>query len=224
MRAIPEEAEFVNSGLVRMLTPLADDFETLGVDSDRIVSADSQGAPDMSARFSPTQLTLLGSGSSLPGEAVGNDALLNALKRHCGVAKAHLAKRYAGRLGITSRHLSRSLEHARSGARDGMDAPSLCRKALQKSGPVNDINYLLGHTSTPHTLLPPNIAWVADDLAYSGPYLELRQACTGFANALVIAAAMIGEDPATRIGIVGSENGSPYFDINSDFALSRATH
>ena len=80
------------------------------------------------------------------------------------------------------------------------------------------MSYLIGHTATPHSLLPPNIAWVADELRYMGPYVELRQACAGFSNALAIAAAMIAEDGSARIGIVGSENGSPYFDISKGFA------
>jgi len=47
--------------------------------------------------------------------------------------------------------------------------------------------------------------------------MELRQACTGFASGLAVAAAMIVEDDSTTIGIVGSENGSPYFNISNDF-------
>ena len=172
----------------------------------------------MTTRFSNTRLKLLGTGSALPGAAVDTDQLLAALTVHCGDSSAKLAKKYATRLGIRSRHVSRDLGRARSGARPGMDAPSLCKKAILNAGGDGELSYLIGHTSTPHTLLPPNVAWVADAMAYSGPYLELRQACTGFANALVIASAMIAEDPDVKIGIVGSENGSPYFDISEDFA------
>ena len=172
----------------------------------------------MSARFSETRLKLLGSGAALPGEPVENDELLTALAAHCGKAKAALARKFANRLGIRSRHLSRDLQKVRSGARPGFDAPSLCKAALIESVDGAGMSYLIGHTSTPHTMLPPNIAWVADELRYAGPYLELRQACTGFSNGLAIAAAMIAEDPSARIGIVGSENGSPYFDISKDFA------
>ena len=172
----------------------------------------------MSARFSNTRLKLLGSGSALPGDPVDNDELLAALATHCGAGKAKLARKYADRLGIRSRHVSRDLGKARSGARDGFDAPTLCSKALASAASRTAMSYLIGHTSTPHTLLPPNIAWVADTLNYAGPYLELRQACTGFANALAVAAAMVAEDGEAEIGIVGSENGSPYFDISEDFA------
>ena len=172
----------------------------------------------MSARFSNTRLKLLGSGRALPGAPVDNDELLAALAAHCGRGKARLARKYADRLGIRSRHVSRDLGKAKSGAREGFDAPTLCRDAIVAAAGPAAITYLIGHTSTPHTLLPPNIAWVADGLQYAGPYLELRQACTGFANALAVAAAMIAEDGGAAIGIVGSENGSPYFDITEDFA------
>ncbi len=172
----------------------------------------------MTARFSKIRLKLLGSGQALPGEPVGNNELLAALEAHCGAGKAKLARKYADRLGIRSRHVSRDLGKARSGARNGLDAPTLCKTAITKAAGHGGMSYLIGHTSTPHTLLPPNIAWVADELAYTGPYMELRQACTGFANALVVAAAMIAEDNEAEIGIVGSENGSPYFDISEDFA------
>jgi len=172
----------------------------------------------MTTRFSNTRLKLLGSDQALPGDAIGNDELLAALATHCGTGKARLARKYAERLGIRSRHVSRDLSKAKSGARAGFDAPTLCKSAVAGAAGDRPMSYLIGHTSTPHTLLPPNIAWVADELAYAGPYMELRQACTGFANALVIAAAMIAEDGEAEIGIVGSENGSPYFDISEDFA------
>jgi len=172
----------------------------------------------MTTRFSNTRLKLLGSGQALPGEPVDNDQLLAALAAHCGAAKARLARKYADRLGIRSRHVSRDLGKARSGSRSGLDAPTLCKTAVAEAAGHGRMSYLIGHTSTPHTLLPPNIAWVADELAYAGPYMELRQACTGFANALAVAAAMIAEDGNAEIGIVGSENGSPYFDISEDFA------
>lgn len=172
----------------------------------------------MSAHFAGTGLRLLGSGSAFPGQPVDNEALLCALAELCGADKAKLARKYAERLGIRARHVSRDLGKARSGARAGFDAPALCNAAVREATGAAGMDFLIGHTATPHTLLPPNIAWVADELRYAGPYLELRQACTGFANALVIAAAMIAADGGARIGIVGSETGSPYFDMSRDFA------
>ena len=65
--------------------------------------------------------------------------------------------------------------------------------------------------------MPPNVAWVAEDLQFDRPYLELRQACTGFASALTVAAAMIAEAPDEQIGIVGSETGSVFSDFSREF-------
>ncbi len=171
----------------------------------------------MTARFSPTCLKVTGSASAFPGAPVDNDELLRALEQHCGAAAARRAGRYVKRLGIISRHLSRDLGRALSGARPGCEAPTLCVDALRRAGADEYLSYLIGHTATPHTLLPANISWVAEQMGYPGPYLELRQACTGFASGLMIAAAMIAEDRSARIGIVGSEVGSPYFDISRAF-------
>jgi len=171
----------------------------------------------VSVRFSPTCLKVRGSASALPGPPVGNEELLDALREHCGLAAARRAGRYARRLGINSRHLSRDLGRALSGTRPGCEAPTLCENALRAAGADGHLSYLIGHTATPHTLLPANISWVAEQMRYAGPYLELRQACTGFASGLMIAAAMIAEDETARIGVVGSETGSPYFDISRAF-------
>ncbi len=77
---------------------------------------------------------------------------------------------------------------------------------------MGDVDLLIGHTTSPHTLLPPNIAWVADHLGYPGQFMELRQACTGFANALMIASSMLTTRAADCVCIVGSETGSVLFD------------
>ena len=42
--------------------------------------------------------------------------------------------------------------------------------------------------------------------------MELRQACTGFANALVIAQGLASLPGSKPVVIVGSETGSVYFD------------
>jgi 3-oxoacyl-[acyl-carrier-protein] synthase-3 len=68
--------------------------------------------------------------------------------------------------------------------------------------------YLIGHTTSPARLAPPNIALVADRWGFSGLYMELRQSCTGFANALVIAQGLTAVPGVKAVGIVGSETGS----------------
>jgi 3-oxoacyl-[acyl-carrier-protein] synthase-3 len=77
---------------------------------------------------------------------------------------------------------------------------------------VGDLAYLIGHTTSPARLVPPNVSLIADRLGYAGPYMELRQACTGFANALVVAQGLASVPGVQAVGIIGSETGSVYFD------------
>lgn len=174
------------------------------------------------AHFAAKRLKLLGTGRSLPGPPVSNETLCEALESACHPRAGRRARSIAYRLGITHRHVSRDLHIPLSGTRITMQAPQLCHAALfeamlEAGVGVDSVDYLIGHTSSPHTLLPPNIAWVADELQYTGPYLELRQACTGFANGLQIASAMAAANALQAIAIVGSETGSPYCDISDAF-------
>ena len=176
----------------------------------------------MNVQFASNDLKLLGSGIALPGIPVCNDTLIAALDAHCDPRAGRRARLIARRLGIEQRHLSRSLTAPISGTTEPHQAPRLCGEALLQAADeagvdLRDVDYMIGHTTTPHTLLPPNIAWVAGELAYTGPYLELRQACTGFANGLQIASAMVTANQYGAVTIVGSETGSPYFDMTDDF-------
>ena len=176
----------------------------------------------MNVHFAPNTLKLLGSGAALPGSPVSNGDLLAALESLCDPRSVRQARGIVHRLGIQSRYVSRDLAAPLSGTQRTMQAPQLCHAALLQAldearSSIGSVDYLIGHTASPHTLLPPNISWVADEFQYSGPYLELRQACTGFANGLQVAAAMIAAGGSNTIGIVGSETGSPYFDISNDF-------
>ncbi|BDM65567.1 3-oxoacyl-[acyl-carrier-protein] synthase 3 [Shewanella sp. NFH-SH190041] len=174
----------------------------------------------MALKFAPAELSVLGSGFSLPGEAVSTPKLLDALQRLC--PDPRLKRRAAAlvsRLGIESRHLCRRLDMARS-----VPTPSgvtLAQQALavalqQAALPATELEYLLTHTCTPQTQVPPNAAWLAEVLDYPGPYLELRQACTGFANALQIVSAMaLASD--RPMAVAAMETGSVYFDISPQF-------
>jgi len=86
--------------------------------------------------------------------------------------------------------------------------PSLRRARFRP----NDLSYLIAHTTTPGRLLPANIAQVADLIGYRGPFAELRQACTGFANALIFAFGLLHSPDCGPVAIVGSETGSVFFD------------
>ena len=175
----------------------------------------------MSAHFAPGCLQVLGTGSVLPGAPVDNDTLLSALQQVAGPVMARKARFIARQLGIESRHLSRRLDQDISAPEP--DAPALCVTALQRAAQqaeleLGTLQYLIGHTATPHTLVPPNLAWVAERLQFKQPYMELRQACTGFANSLQIAAAMLASGSVSgQMAIVGSEVGSVYFRMQENF-------
>lgn len=162
-------------------------------------------------------LAVLGTGSALPGDAISTEALVDRIATRFGFRQARTALAVADRMGITHRHIVRGFDAAREAPMPGHSNPELAaaavRHALAAAGlAIGDIGYLIGHTTTPHRQLPANIADVADVLGYAGPHVELRQACTGFANALMIATGLIATAPGRPVVIVGSETGSLFFD------------
>lgn len=161
-------------------------------------------------------LPVLGTGSKLPGRAIDNAELLDSVASFVSLQDARLGMRIGSKLGVRSRHVARSFTEPSCGPRPQQDAPHLAAGALTAalldSGlDWNAVRFLIGHTASPHTPLPSNIAWCADLLRFRGPHLELRQACTGFAVATLIAASMRSAGIAP-VAIVGSELGSTLFD------------
>ncbi len=165
----------------------------------------------------PGPLAILGTGRSLPGEPLPTDALIAALTARLGFTRGRAAKAIAAKLAIHSRHVSRPFVQRHEAARCGQSNPELAAdavsRALADAGlKARDLGYLIGHTTTPLTPLPSNIAWVADRIGYAGPHVELRQACTGFANAVMIAHGLLMRSDSRPVAIVGSETGSLFFD------------
>ncbi len=162
------------------------------------------------------RIGVLGSGQSLPGPAVPTDALIALMAERFGFSRQREAFAIARRLDIRSRHLCRDFGAAHEGARVGAAnsdlAAAAVRAALDDAGlDVAELAYLIGHTTTPDQPLPASVATVADRLGYAGPHVELRQACTGFANALMIAFGLVASGSGP-VAIVGSETGSLFFD------------
>jgi 3-oxoacyl-[acyl-carrier-protein] synthase III len=124
-------------------------------------------------------------GTALPGPPVSTTELLTRVEKRFGVAVSRHGCRLARRLGIASRHICRDFAARREAPRQGHSNPDLAAAALRAALheahlEVGDLTYLIGHTTSPARLVPPNIALVADRLGFTGPYMELRQACTGF--------------------------------------------
>ncbi|QBF83680.1 3-oxoacyl-ACP synthase [Shewanella maritima] len=173
----------------------------------------------MAVKFAANDLAVYGIAHQLPNERVDNAHLLAALAEKCGRFAARKAKSITKHLGIESRYLVRDLTTATSSANPSsieLSKQVISQALAHADMTAADLDYLLTHTCTPHTQVPPNAAWLADVLAYHGPYLELRQACTGFANSLQIASAFCATTPKP-VAIVGVETGSVYFDMSKEF-------
>ena len=175
-------------------------------------------APDMPEPWlSHGRLAVLGTGRALPGAPVGNAALIETMVERFGWTSGRAATALAKRMVIQTRHFARpfyaAIENARPGQSNSALAASAVAHALGDARlTIKDIGYLISHTATPDTVLPGNASYVADHLGYAGPHVELRQACTGFANALMIAFGLLAQPNAKPVAIVGSDTGSLIFD------------
>lgn len=172
----------------------------------------------MAYRMISQQLAVLGTGIAMPGSPVSNADLVRFFERWTSGQLSTFVGNLADELGVLRRHLCRDLLSNFEVPRPGDTNPELSAKAVNAALAdaglrINDVDVLIGHTTSPHTLLPPNTSWTADQLGFTGQYMELRQACTGFANALTIASSMLQSGSADRVCIVGSETGSVFFDV-----------
>ena len=177
----------------------------------------------MSVRVSKCDLTVLGTGFAVPGDAVTTEEMVRRLDG-VGVKRAKMCGAIAEKLGVRTRYYCRDakapVETPSRGCTNPEIAANAMSQALREAGVASaDMQYLFAHTCSPHTSLPPNASWLVDLIQFDGPYAEIRQACTGFANAMSLAVAMIDATPDRPIGIVGSETGTVYLDtrlIDSD--------
>ena len=162
-------------------------------------------------------VAVLGSGSALPAHRFRTEELLDRVADYLPGGLRRRAEGMARKLGIDTRFFSRPFVSPREEPLTADSAPFLgacaVQNALASSGlSVETLGLLIGHTTTPHTLLPSNAAWMAERLAFGGPHMELRQACTGFASAGVCAAALIGSG-VQSVAIAGTEVGSVMLDL-----------
>ena len=162
-------------------------------------------------------VAVLGTGSALPSNGLSTIELIARVDPYLSGPRRRLALRLAQKLAINYRHFSRALQRHIESPVGADTAPHLVARAVRAAlssakRQACNLEMLIGHTTTPHTLLPSNAAWAAELLGFQGPHIELRQACTGFAAAAVCAAALIdgGVDP---IVVAGSEVGSVMLDL-----------
>ncbi len=164
-----------------------------------------------------TRRQLLGHGSALPGEPVSTDSLCQRIEDNFSIPLRRKARVIGARLAVEYRHLCRDFVAAQESPRAGARNPELAAHAISAALSsaqlaVSDLAYIISHTATPAQMLPSGSAEIARLLGYPGPNAELRQACTGFANALQFAFALTAQPGSAPVAIVGVETGSVFFD------------
>ncbi|HVW30509.1 MAG TPA: 3-oxoacyl-[acyl-carrier-protein] synthase III C-terminal domain-containing protein [Polyangiaceae bacterium] len=151
-------------------------------------------------------LTILGSGSYVPGEAVLNEHLARVMDTSDEWVRQ--------RTGIEARHY----------ADDGTGASDLalpaCLAALDAAGlEPSDVDYILFNTMTPDYLLPGSGTLLGAKLGIPGvPALDLRQQCAAVPFSLQIAEGLFRTGVARTILLVGADVHSgfmPWKDWNA---------
>jgi 3-oxoacyl-[acyl-carrier-protein] synthase III len=113
-------------------------------------------------------------GTALPGPPVSTAELLQRVATRFGVAVTRRGTAFADKLKIETRHLCRDFAARHEVPRPGHSNPELAVTALRAALEdahlgVGDLAYLIGHTTSPARLVPPNIALV--QAQYADPLL-----------------------------------------------------
>jgi 3-oxoacyl-[acyl-carrier-protein] synthase-3 len=139
---------------------------------------------------------IVGTGSYLPGDPVGNDQLI--ARHQLDSSDQWIAER----TGIRSRHL----------AGDGVGASDLAfeaaRRAIAAAGcAASDIDLIIVATSTPDYVFPSTAALLQDKLGIrnGGAAFDVQAVCSGFVYALSIAEKFIRSGSNKRALVVGAE-------------------
>ncbi|MBL8490665.1 MAG: ketoacyl-ACP synthase III [Rhodocyclaceae bacterium] len=139
---------------------------------------------------------ITGTGSCLPGEPIGNDALIRA--RNLDSSDDWIVER----TGIQSRHF----------AAEGVSASDLAleasRNALQAAGrSPQDVDLIIVATSTPDFVFPSTAALLQAKLGVNNgaPAFDVQAVCSGFAFALATAEKFIRSGSHKCALVVGAE-------------------
>jgi 3-oxoacyl-[acyl-carrier-protein] synthase-3 len=148
----------------------------------------------MTPRFS----RIVGTGSTLPGQAVSNDELVRRLAgRGIETSDAWIVER----TGIRQRYLAdpdlTCSQLAATAARNALAAASLTPA---------DIDLIIVATSTPDWVFPSTACLVQKALGHpGGAAFDVQAVCSGFAYAMAVADSMIRSGGANRALVIGAE-------------------
>ncbi|MFF8282456.1 3-oxoacyl-ACP synthase [Streptomyces albus] len=156
-------------------------------------------------------LHLLGCGSALPGEPVGNERLADRL----GLSSAWVETF----IGTRTRHFAVDLDSGRV----RWTLEDLCTdaadRALADAGTeASEVAFVVLATATPDALMPTVAALLADRLGLDGAAAyQIQSGCSGALQALALAEALLAARP-DRVGlVVGGDVCSKHLDLDQDF-------
>ncbi|MEU7317171.1 3-oxoacyl-ACP synthase III family protein [Streptomyces sp. NPDC007083] len=159
----------------------------------------------------PPPVHLLGTGTALPGEPVGNDRLADRL----GIPSAWVETF----IGTRTRHFAVDLDTGR--ARWTLE--DLCTdaadRALANAGAdPSEVAFIVLATATPDALMPSTAALLADRLGIQGAAAyQLQSGCGGAVQAFAVARALLSLGPAGLGLVVGGDVCSKHLDLGQDF-------
>ena len=141
---------------------------------------------------------ITGTGSSLPGTPVSNQALTDELARRgietsdeWIVARTGIRQRYLAAPGVTTADL-------------GVLAAKLALRSAGRAG--TDIDLIVVATSTPDQIFPSTACLIQAQLDADGSTaFDLQAVCSGFVYALVVADSLIRAGSHRRALVIGAE-------------------
>lgn len=142
---------------------------------------------------------ILGLGGAVARQRVSNDDLAQRLDTTDAWVRE--------RTGIAARRIAGPDESTTALACDA------ARSALHRAHRVAaDIDLVIVATSTPDSPCPSTAARVAADLRTGAPGFDLNSACTGFAHALHVGAAMLADPSIATVLVIGADRYSALVD------------
>jgi len=144
-------------------------------------------------------IRIVGVGGAVGATRVANDDLA----RHLDTSDEWIRER----TGIAARRIAGPGESTTSLACDA------ARAALRRAGrDGSEVDLVIVATSTPDTPCPSTAARVAEQLGLAAPGFDLNSACTGFAHALHVGAALLADPGLTTVLVIGADRYTALID------------